>query len=518
MTLTIHPDLHSLIPPLSADEYQQLEANLLAHGCRDALTVWQEEQILLDGHNRLEICERHGLTYAVHEVSLPALDAAKAWMIDNQLGRRNLTPDQISYFRGKQYEMQKQQGKRTDLTSHQSDGKLPNAVETLAAHHKVGTATIERDGAYARAIDTIAEAVGPEARQTLLAREARVGRQATQSLAALVTSDPQAADHVRAALQSAAPTESLRDMLMHAADNGRSSPVSTESTAPPLFTLEDAEAPEADASPEAVHRNRWGSLTEAHMPPVQRVYSGDCEWYTPPAFIALVREVLGTIDTDPASCDAAQAVVQARTFYTLEDDGLRHPWHGTVYLNPPYQMPDVARFSGKLLEELDAGHTTQAILLINSVTDTGSFHRIAPRAALVCFTDGRLEFWHPVRTPSHPSQGQAVLYFGPHVERFAEVFAAVGLIMQVYRARDAGPQLDLAAPTPAPETAGTIAEQMLAVLRDTPGGMSNAQLARAINKKQTDTFRPLERMVRRGTARKERTTYFSVAQKAAVSA
>src|SRR5215471_17143535 len=85
MTPTIHPDLHSLIPPLSADEYSQLEQNLLAHGCRDPLVVWQEAQILLDGHNRLEICERHGLPTATHEVSLPDLDAAKAWVIANQL-------------------------------------------------------------------------------------------------------------------------------------------------------------------------------------------------------------------------------------------------------------------------------------------------------------------------------------------------------------------------------------------------------------------------------------------------
>ena len=46
--------------------------------------------------------------------------------------------------------------------------------------------------------------------------------------------------------------------------------------------------------------------------------------------------------------------VQATTFYSLEDDGLRHPWPGTVFCNPPYKMPEVARFIGKLCEELDA--------------------------------------------------------------------------------------------------------------------------------------------------------------------
>src|SRR4030095_15822199 len=110
MAITIHPELQSLIPPLTTEEYTQLEANIRADGCHDPLIVWQEEQTLLDGHNRYDICERHGLRYTTQDVSLADLDAAKAWMIANQLGRRNLTPAQMSYFRGKQYEMQKRQG------------------------------------------------------------------------------------------------------------------------------------------------------------------------------------------------------------------------------------------------------------------------------------------------------------------------------------------------------------------------------------------------------------------------
>lgn len=111
MAITIHPDLHSLIPALTAEEYQQLEANLLTEGCRDPLVVWREEHVLLDGHNRHTLCTAHDLPYAVVEVSLPDLDAAKAWMVRNQLGRRNLTPEQTSYWRGKQFELQKRQGR-----------------------------------------------------------------------------------------------------------------------------------------------------------------------------------------------------------------------------------------------------------------------------------------------------------------------------------------------------------------------------------------------------------------------
>ena len=83
MALTIHPDLQSLIPPLSPEEYAQLEANILKDGCREALIVWQEEQILLDGHHRYAICTHHDRPYHVQELSLPGFDAAKAWMIAN---------------------------------------------------------------------------------------------------------------------------------------------------------------------------------------------------------------------------------------------------------------------------------------------------------------------------------------------------------------------------------------------------------------------------------------------------
>ena len=60
--ITINPELQSLIPPLTAEEYAQLEANILADGCHDPLIVWQEEQTLLDGHNRLRSASGMGST------------------------------------------------------------------------------------------------------------------------------------------------------------------------------------------------------------------------------------------------------------------------------------------------------------------------------------------------------------------------------------------------------------------------------------------------------------------------
>ena len=93
-SIQIDPEFHALIPPLSSDEYAQLEANLKADGCRDPLIVWKEENVLLDGHNRLEICNRIGIPFKSTSISLPGRLEGRIWIRTNQAGRRNLTDDQ----------------------------------------------------------------------------------------------------------------------------------------------------------------------------------------------------------------------------------------------------------------------------------------------------------------------------------------------------------------------------------------------------------------------------------------
>ena len=92
--ITIDPEFAVLIPPLSKEERDQLEANLLEHGgARDALVVWNIEDrlILIDGHNRFEICMRLGLLFDIQEIEFDDRNHAKEWIIRNQFGRRNLS-------------------------------------------------------------------------------------------------------------------------------------------------------------------------------------------------------------------------------------------------------------------------------------------------------------------------------------------------------------------------------------------------------------------------------------------
>lgn len=126
--IIILDELRDLIPPLQEKESNQLEKNILAEGCREALLIWQTTAnildttstqmsavyILVDGHNRYGICLKHKLNFKIHLISFDSLKEVRDYMIDNQLGRRNLIPEQASYLRGLRYNTEKQEkGKYT---------------------------------------------------------------------------------------------------------------------------------------------------------------------------------------------------------------------------------------------------------------------------------------------------------------------------------------------------------------------------------------------------------------------
>jgi hypothetical protein len=119
----IDDEFRRLLPELAPEELAELEESVLEEGIRDPLILWQETGILLDGHNRLSIAQKHGLPYQTQELAFADREAARDWIINNQLGRRNLTPGAFALLLGMKYNREKQQGKRTDLTSGQNDQK-----------------------------------------------------------------------------------------------------------------------------------------------------------------------------------------------------------------------------------------------------------------------------------------------------------------------------------------------------------------------------------------------------------
>ncbi len=178
--LHIDPEFRSLCPPLTSNELMQLEANLVAErGCRDPLVVWSGT--LLDGHNRHEICTRRALPFKTVEANGVASRAdALEWIVTNQLGRRNLTPEQASYLRGRRYNLEKGRWGRESGKTFRS-----NMADKLAKEFNVTDRTIRSDGTYAAAIDTLAANVGPAFREKVLSRDSHVARASVVKLASL---------------------------------------------------------------------------------------------------------------------------------------------------------------------------------------------------------------------------------------------------------------------------------------------------------------------------------------------
>lgn len=172
MTLTIDPEFQALCPPLKAEELAQLEASLLAEGCREPLCVWRadENAVILDGHNRSALCLTHNIPFETQDIALESREAAINWIIANQLGRRNLTEEQKSYLRGKRYNLEK----KPHGGDHKSntDNRYP-LHKKLAQEYAVAPSTIQADGQFATAVDTLEAQVRQDIRDTVLRRQDR---------------------------------------------------------------------------------------------------------------------------------------------------------------------------------------------------------------------------------------------------------------------------------------------------------------------------------------------------------
>ena len=218
----------------------------------------------------------------------------------------------------------------------------------------------------------------------------------------------------------------------------------TESQARPLTQLKEPEQ-QINAWQRAVETAPNGKITAAHVqnivdeykapiPPTTRpenihVSDDSYEWYTPAEYIEAARRVMGNIDTDPASCETANSVVQADTYYTLDDDGLLQTWTGNVWLNPPYNMPWIERFIDKAIETYLSDANRSVMVLTNNSTDTGWFHRLLSLGS-VCLTRGRIRFWSIGGEVLATRQGQAIFYLGPNEDVFAKEFSAFGAVVR----------------------------------------------------------------------------------------
>ena len=164
------PEIANLCRPLTAEEKAQLEENIKADGCTDPLKLWGD--ILLDGHNRLEICKRLGLPFNAERIEIKDRAAAVNWVIANQLGRRNLIPEDVAYLRGKRYQAEKKPIGHTDAA--REEGRFCHSVENhqagkegltgvrLAKEFGVSDFTVRNDAKFADAVDKIEGKLGKD--------------------------------------------------------------------------------------------------------------------------------------------------------------------------------------------------------------------------------------------------------------------------------------------------------------------------------------------------------------------
>lgn len=170
------------------------------------------------------------------------------------------------------------------------------------------------------------------------------------------------------------------------------------------------------------------------------------EWYMPRQYVEAARQVLGTIDLDPASCELANRVVKAERYYTEKENGLAQDWRGRVWCNPPYGLINSKSSQGtwvrKLIRSYESGVTTEAILLVSAVPEKKWFQALY--AYIICFTDHRIHFYNEHTIGAQPALGSAFIYFGKNKQKFIDIFSQFGsVLMRVSQPRQTVTPLSL---------------------------------------------------------------------------
>ncbi len=180
--LVLLKDIKEFIIPLSDEEFLQLEKNIVTEGCRDPLIVWQkkDELILVDGHNRYKICQKHTIPYKIKSLDFKDMDEVKLWMVDNQMGRRNLTPDQMSYYRGIKYLALKK--KKGGYEKFLLKGQSMETSGIVANQFSVSESTVKRDAKFAEGLNIIQQS-NPKLKTKILSGVAKVKKADVQVLA-----------------------------------------------------------------------------------------------------------------------------------------------------------------------------------------------------------------------------------------------------------------------------------------------------------------------------------------------
>ncbi len=239
-------ELKRLIPPLTLEERGQLRENILQHGVKDPLTIWETKAsvlreeilpdtpdygmldgidgdetvyVLIDGHNRYEIATESGVDFRYTVTTFKQLQEVKDYMINLQLGRRNLTSDQMSYLRGLRYnQLKKGRG------NHNKNAV--NVARELANEFNVSDRTVKRDGEFAEVIDKL----NSKERASVLSGKTKLSRKQVPTIKTILDEKPEKG--LKHALDSLEGKDKIFSEISNKVVEGSTSLVATENVEP----------------------------------------------------------------------------------------------------------------------------------------------------------------------------------------------------------------------------------------------------------------------------------------------
>ena len=183
------PEIRHLIQPREPSEYAELQASILAEGCHEPVTVWQDT--IVDGWHRWNICERFNIPYEVKDISDKPWQQVIRDVCDAQLQRADISFAMRRYLVGKSFHAILEERKEQYLASHPNRQHLPlhavpkqKTAREVAGEFNMSYATILKYEAYAAAVDIIREKYEPLA-NTILFGSVRLSQDNATQLAQL---------------------------------------------------------------------------------------------------------------------------------------------------------------------------------------------------------------------------------------------------------------------------------------------------------------------------------------------
>lgn len=209
--LTIDQEFHDLIPPLKPEELEKLRKSILADGCLDPIKVWNDT--IIDGHNRYEICRENGRSFQTTPMSFVNRDEAKAWILQNQLARRNLNDAQRAVIALKLEELIEAKAKERQATS--TGGKKPQLLTKSTKAEPVHTRKAVAKAAGVsedtiRKVKAVEEKGTPEQKERMLKGEVSINKAYQETVPPKETPPPDIIARFKAIWEKATDEEKKR--------------------------------------------------------------------------------------------------------------------------------------------------------------------------------------------------------------------------------------------------------------------------------------------------------------------